>query len=156
MKEKRGYDTKTEVLKFIIIVAIFLAVITAVYYAFFYSVTCLNQECFMEKLASCRRANWVNEAEEASWSYSIEGKSEKCEVEVKLLVIKKGEIDMGDIEGKSMTCYLPVGLITSPEQNLEDCKGELKENLQDLIIKRMHSYILKNVGEISGELVTPL
>jgi len=156
-KEKRGYNVKTEVLKFVVIAAVFLLIIIAVYYSFFYSVTCLNQECFMRNLVSCKRASWINEAESASWAYNIKGKQTgQCEIEVKLLVIKKGAIDMGGIEGKSMNCYLPVGLIASPEQNLEDCKGKLKEELQNLIIKRMHSYILENLGEISEELIKPL
>lgn len=157
MKEERGYKRGPEILKFVIVAVIFLIILATVYYLFFYSEGCLNQECFLENLASCRKAKWVNEAEEASWLYDIKGRSAgKCEIYVELVVIKKGKIGMGEIEGKSMACYLPLGLIASPEQNLESCKGELKENLQDIIIKRMHSYILKNIGEVSEELTTPL
>jgi hypothetical protein len=157
MKEKRGYKKGSEIVKFMIVVVVFLIIIATVYYFFFYSEECISQECFLENLASCNKAKWINEAAEASWLYDIKGRSlEKCEINVKLLYIKEGEISVSELEGKSMSCSLPLGLITSPEQNLEDCSGELKEDLQDIIIKRMHSYILKNVGEVTDELISPI
>ena len=55
-----------------------------------------------------------------------------------------------------MVCQTPLGSAVSPEQNLKNCNGKLKEDLQEIVIQRMHSYILKNVGEVSEELVKPL
>ena len=155
---KKGvYRRNAEILKFVIAVVILLSVSAIVYYFFFYTKTCQDQECFSKSIVECKRVEWINDAEEAIWFYSIEGKSEnKCEVEVKLLTVKKGKSDMGEAEGKSMLCYLPLNTMTSPGGDLEKCTGPLKEDLQSLIITRMHSYILENLGEISEEFVSPL
>ena len=53
-----------------------------------------------------------------------------------------------------MNCYLPLGDTSYPEGNIQQCKGELKEELQNLIIQKLHSYILENLDKISGELST--
>jgi len=55
-----------------------------------------------------------------------------------------------------MTCYIPYGSLTVPQENLKNCHGELKEELQDVIIKKMHTYILDHIGEINKELEKPL
>ena len=39
-----------------------------------------------------------------------------------------------------------------PEKDLDSCKGELKENLQSVIIENLYKYIIDNLGEISEEL----
>ncbi|MFQ5531454.1 MAG: hypothetical protein ACE5ES_02455, partial [Candidatus Nanoarchaeia archaeon] len=56
------------------------------------------------------------------------------------------------LEGLKMTCSLPIGDISSPEDNLKNCQGPLKEELQNLIIQKMHAYILDNLGDIGEEL----
>ena len=156
-KKKIEYERKEELLKFIIILFIFLFILVIVYYFFLHTKKCPDQQCFADALLSCKKAKWTNDAEEATWIYTINGRSgDNCEVEVRLHTIKKGKLDLGKAEGKSMNCYLPIGVVESPEQDLGNCKGELKEDLQDLIIKRMHSYILENLGDIGEELISPL
>jgi len=59
---------------------------------------------------------------------------------------------MAGMEGKEMVCYLPLGTITSPQGNLANCHGLLKEEMQSLIINRLHNYIVNNLGQISEEL----
>ncbi len=153
MIEKEGYYRTKEVLKFFIIFLVFLIVLISVYYFFFYTEVCNDKECFESFLAKCKRVEWINDAEEATWIYTIKGISEEsCEVEVKLLIVKRGKIEMTKAEGKSMTCYLPLNTFMSPEQDLASCNGLLKEELQELLIKRLHSYILENLGKISEEL----
>ena len=147
------YKRGKEILKFVIVLVIFLAVLAVVYYLFFYAETCPDQECFSKAIVKCDRARWLNDAEEATWFYTIKGSSGgNCEIEVKLLNIKKGKTDIGKAEGKSMLCYTPLGVMTSPGKDLASCTGQLKEELQDLIIKKMHSYILENLGKINEEL----
>ena len=51
-----------------------------------------------------------------------------------------------------MDCYVPLGSIVSPESNLAECHGLLKEGLQETIINKLHAYIVKNVGQIGEEL----
>lgn len=154
---KEGGSRYAEILKSAIWILVFLIVLVVIYWSLLYTRTCENQECFNTYLLECKKAEWINDAEEATWLYTIKGISEKtCEVEVKLLVIKSGKMDMKEAEGKMMNCKIPEGVVTNPSQNLEYCSGLLKEEFQELIIKRMHSYILENLGEISEELTKPI
>jgi len=150
---KEGGGKYIGIFKSAIWILIFLIVLVVIYWSLLYTRTCENQGCFNNYLGECNRAKWINDAEEAAWLYTIKGKSEKsCEVEVKLLIIKSGKMDMKEAEGKSMNCNIPTGVIMNPSQNLEYCSGLLKEEFQDLIIKRMHSYILENLGKINEEI----
>lgn len=154
--KERGFNRKT-ILKLLVVFAVVLAVLLVLYYFFLFTERCENQSCFNNYLVQCKRISWINDAEEATWLYTIKGKSGRtCEVEIKLLVIKKGKLDIGAAEGKSMVCSLPLDVMANPGSDLALCTGPLKEELQDLIIKKMHSYILENLGEISEELVRPI
>lgn len=149
--QERGYG-KT-VLGLLAGIVIFLLILLAMFYFLLYTEKCQDAACFNEDIIRCKRASWTNDAEEAVWIYTIKGKSEgSCATEVKLDTIKEGKLDIGKAEGKSMVCYLPLGTMAVPGKDLERCTGPLKEELQDLIIKRMHSYILENLGDISEEL----
>ena len=155
--KKEEYKRGSEIIKLIIIAVIFVGVLAIVYFLTIYTEKCSDNACFDTRLVNCKKATWINDAEEAAWLYSIKGKeSGNCEVEVKLLLIKKGKAEIEKAEGKSMTCYLPLNTMSSPGENLEYCTGKLKEELQDIIIKRMHSYILDNLGEIKEELTRPI
>lgn len=152
MKEA-GYYRNKEISKFIVIVLAFLTLISFTYYFYFYTKICNSKECFTESLVNCDKSSWINDAEEATWRYTIEGVSEdKCNVNVELLIIKKGKIEMEKAQGKSMVCSIPLYTLVSPEQDLSRCSGELKEEMQELLIKRLHSYILENLGKVSEEL----
>ncbi len=104
-------------------------------------------------MADCKRARFVNDEQEATWIQTIKGREEgACEVEIELAVVKEGKIDLRTIEGEQMMCYVPLNAVSSPGQDLTKCTGKLKEGMQDLIIKKMHSYILENLGQINEEL----
>ncbi len=111
---------------------------------------CPNLECFQENLAKCMPATYVNEEPEASWGYQIAGrKDDKCRIEVTLLSAKEGPLGLRDYEGNSMVCAYQLGYLTFPEKNLDACSGELKENMQSVIIEKLYRYIIDNLGEIS-------
>lgn len=160
-KKNKPYHLGIEIIKLIVIGMIIVLSSVAVYYFFFYSSSCENKDCFYSALVSCERVKWINDAQEASWLYTIEGKGRmpgaedteaKCIVAVKLLQGKKGTTDIMSAEGKEMKCYIPLGTSTVPGQKLEFCTGELKEELQNLIIKRMHKYLLENLEGINEEI----
>lgn len=135
-----------------LIVIVVLAIIT-LYFTFLYTKKCSDVSCFNTALSSCRRASYTNDAEDATWLYAIKGKSNgECKINVEILQLKQGTIDISNLEGKSMVCYVPSGSITAPQENLEKCHGLLKEEMQKIIINRLHSYIVGNIGEISEEL----
>lgn len=118
---------------------------------------CATQICYEDALISCERASFIYEGGDASWLYTIKGKARgECKVNVKLLQAKKGSQEIAITQGKAMDCYLPLRSVIKPQQNLEKCHGLLKEVMQDLIIRKMHSYILENMGKINEELKKPL
>ncbi len=154
----------------ILIVIILIVTVAAIYFTFFYSKKCEDMACFNSALSKCRRVKFLNDAEDAAWLYKIKGKrGEECKVQVELLKLKEGSTDLLILEGKNMECFLPfssvvspqenlarckgeLSSVVSPQENLARCKGELKEGMQEIIIKRLHNYIIDNLGEISEEL----
>jgi len=154
---KEEYPRRGWILKLLICVVVLLLVALILYYLFLYSRKCSDEACFNKNLVECRRAVWINDAEEATWLYAVRKKiKDGCEVKIQLRTIKQGPVDIGKTEGKSMKCYSPLGVMTSPGQDLTKCTGPLKEAFQDLIIKKMHAYILQNLGEINEELTKPI
>ena len=136
----------------IIALILVILVIAGFYYAFLRK-ECGDYECFRQNMVECRPAKYVNEEREASWGYEVIGKKrEQCEVEVKLLLAKEGELKLREFEGNSMNCFYPLGTAAFPDEDLSACHGRLKEDLQQRIIEKLHEYILDNLGEIRGEL----
>jgi len=74
-----------------------------------------------------------------------------CRVEVTLLLLKEGSVDVEELNGKSMLCDVFKNSGKLPEENMESCTGKLKEELQEIIIGRMHEYLVKNVDNINEE-----
>ncbi len=134
---------------------VFLLVIAlvgvAVFFLFFSYDECKDRECFEEALAGCDRVKFVG-GEGMVFEYIIKGKSgDFCEVDVVLL---QGDLDSADsmnLEGRKMSCMLPEGVVVSPENDIGNCHGLLKEGLQDLVIRKLHSYLVQNLGRLNLE-----
>ena len=136
----------------LLILAGFL-VLFLIYYIFLYAKKCDNQECFNSHLYLCSKATYLDDKEDGTWFYSIKGKElGSCLVNVKLLQAKKGAAGLEKIEGYDMDCYLALGYVVQPQADLSFCHGRLKEEIQDMLIQKMHSYILSNLGTIGEEL----
>jgi hypothetical protein len=140
---------KIEVLNKVIIALIVIFLLVVLYLSFG-AEKCVNFECFQENMIQCGRGTtYVNEESEASWGYEIKGKDGNlCEVEVTLLSAKEGSLDLRQFEGNSMSCFYDLGVVAYPEKDLDTCHGQLKENLQTIIIENLHKYIVDNLGEI--------
>lgn len=135
------------------IIGVIIVIMIALYFTFYYSYTCDDLTCYEAHQQKCSKTKFVNDAEDTVWKYFIKGNTDgKCEVEVTVLTIKQGDVAQKKLEGKSMTCLLPKGSISMPESDIARCHGVLKEELQNLIIQKLHSYILENLGTISSEL----
>lgn len=133
-----------------LIIALLVIIIFGLAYLYVYIIKCENLECFNSKLMSCKKASFLRTDEQATWNYRILGRydSNRCKVEVKLIRIKQGKIDIERLEGLKMICNTLRNGQYLPESETADCTGKLKEELQDIIIQRMHRYILENIGEI--------
>lgn len=137
----------------VLIVLILLIIGFVVYLQLFYVGECQNFECFKSKMESCDKVEYVNEAPEASWHYRIRGmEGDSCKIDVEVLLAKKGELGIDRLVGKDMKCFYPEGVATYPEKDLSVCHGELKEELQEIIINKLHTYVIENLGQIDKEL----
>lgn len=116
-------------------------------------IKCDDKNCFNSAMDNCKRISWVREDAQASWVYQVTGnaKGDTCKVNVKLLKLKEGTIDSEKLEGLEMVCTMPKTETQFPEKDISVCSGLLKEELQDIIIQRMHNYLLENLGSISEE-----
>ena len=160
-KKEAGKSRKIiKILLIILGIIILLVVLAGAYYFYVYSQACTNRDCFSRALVKCQRAQWLKDADSATWLYSIKGKSSGgCRINVELLQAKQGKTEIKEIEKLGMDCYIPLGTLAEPESNLEFCHGLLKEGLQNLMIKKMHAYILENLGQINEEIsgiISPL
>ncbi len=132
---------------------LFIAIIIFIIYIFMnYSKQCNDENCFFNSLTTCKKVYFIKEDLDASWYYRVikSGKT-SCEVQVKLLKLKKGTIENEILEGKEMICTVLKGIKDYPEARMSDCSGVLREQMQEIIIQRMHNYLLKNIGQINNE-----
>lgn len=133
------------------LVSAVLVAIAAIYMSFFFTQECSNFECFKTSMEKCRNGyTYVNDDKQATWRYEILGSNfGLCDIEVKMLQAKEGELEIDKLRGLEMICSYPVGIGAYPESNLDKCHGRLKEGLQTIVIKKLHTYIIENLGGIA-------
>ncbi len=137
----------------VFLVLALVALGVALRYTFLYSSECATAECFFNNLKVCSKASFINDGTDATWSYKIIGPApEGCEIDVTLLQSKSAGRDLAVLNGKSMTCTLASGIADYPEKNLDKCHGLLKEEMQSILIRKLHTYIIDNLGEVKSEL----
>jgi len=131
-----------------------LVVASIALYSTFSSARCIDLSCFQAHLSKCRSATFINDAQkEAAWEYNILGTHDKkCEVEVRLLIAKDSSLDLRQYEGETMVCSHPIGAVGYPEKNLAACRGDLKEDLQSIVIEKMYKYLVANIGDVKKEI----
>ncbi len=135
-------------------VIVAIGIIISIYFLFIYSSMCGDELCFSKKLVKCDRAHYIESSAETVKQYNILGKKDnKCQVEVEILQIRQGSVELASLEGKSMICSMGLGVSADPESNIKFCHGILKEEIQEAIIQRMHSQIIENIGQIEEELI---
>lgn len=145
-------DIKRNIILSLIILIIVLITIIAIT-MFYFPKSCETLQCFTNSLENCERASLVRVDSSAAWYYEIIKKDsdESCKVKVTLLKMKEGKTDIETLEGLEMICIVKKGETLFPEENIDTCSGLLKEQLQGIIIEKMHSYIIKNIGDIKNK-----
>jgi hypothetical protein len=135
----------------VILICVILVAIGAVYMTFFFTQRCANFDCFKTNMEKCRNGyTYINDDKQATWRYEIMGKnSGLCEVEVTMLQAKEGELGIGKLAGLTMMCSYPIGVGAYPESSLDKCHGRLKEELQTVVIQKLHTYIIENLGKLA-------
>ena len=157
MAGKGGVDISEKIKKtrkiimafFIILIG--LLVILWVWASFFYYVSCADDACFNDNLNTCHNAKYIKYSN-MTFYYEIQGRQKSnCIVSVRLIEGDLNNQDSLELENKEMLCEIPYGMVIAPEANIDNCHGLLKEGLQDLILSRLHSYIVQNLGKINAE-----
>ena len=137
---------------FIILIIVLLAILVGYSIVFGYS-NCKNWDCFNNNLEKCIRTRFIG-GDDMIFEYTILGISgDNCEVDVNLLRSNLNDVDSGKVDGLSMVCSLPKGVMAIPEGDIGNCHGLLKEGLQDLIIEKLHSYLVQNLGKINLDIL---
>ena len=150
--ESQGYGNLKTKVGIALIILVLALIVFSIYFLLFYAKPCGDEECFVNARVNCKRVSLVREDSQSSWLYTIRGsKNDLCNVEVKLLKIKQGNMDSEDLQGQKMSCLVQKASSQFTEKDISKCTGVLKEELQNIIIKRMHNYLLENVGEIKQE-----
>jgi hypothetical protein len=140
-----------KVLAFVSLAIVFIFL--AVFMAFFVSPSCEDFTCFRKAMEKCDKTKYLNDEPEATWRYEILGSVDnKCDVKVTLLQPKAGELGIEKLIGNDMICSYPKGIAVYPEKDLERCHGRLKEELQSMVIRRLHRYLIENLGEVDQSL----
>jgi len=136
-----------------VIVILLVVVLGAVWFYFFGYGECETWDCFNENLKICNKVKFVG-GTDMIFEYTIKGASEgECRVDVELLMGELNNQDSIRLERQKMTCMLPEKVVMIPESNIGRCHGLLKEGLQDLVIKKLHTYLVQNLGQINLEIV---
>jgi len=156
-------EKDVKILKMLLIATILLILIVLgvfIYLFFFRTISCqVNDEsCFSSAIINCERALFIRENEQFVTSYNILGKIDSgCAVTVSILQVKKGSNDLSVLEGKSMNCNVPIGLnIQNPEADIKNCQGLLKEEIQNIMIQKMHAQLIENMVQIKEDITKVL
>lgn len=139
--------------KVVLIIVIVVVALAALYFTFGFTKTCKDEGCFNSAMAKCSRASYLDDRADAVWQYQIIGSNAgNCRIEVTLLQLKNGTLDMASMENKKMECDIALNVVMAPQSNLDNCHGLLKEEMQKIMINKLFAYITSNVGQISEEL----
>jgi transketolase len=135
----------------VILLIIFLLAISIIL-GFFFKQECKSKDCFIQNMVDCKKSYFNYEQQNMTWGYDIRGSSNSdCIIDATVSEVRLNVEVAQKIEGKKMRCTIPKNIAGSfmPEAKLQYCHGILKEELQDLIIEKMHLYIMQNIGQIS-------
>lgn len=142
---KKRVDWKFYIKIFVIIV---LALCVSVFIYFKLNVpVCKDTSCFFQKMTVCEPSKFFY-AGNISFDYTINGRDDgHCNIEVSLVRSYWRGSTFDTLNGKSMVCDVPFGKVGFPEEDLNECHGPLKENLQELILQKLHGYIVENLAK---------
>ena len=151
--EEKGKLKKSVIFMIILLVIIMLGFL---YYFFdYFPKKCNDVDCYQKALVNCKKSFYINEEEDYVWRYDIMSKNDisSCNVKVRMLKIKKGDIKLDDFVDKEMICIVQKYDYIYPEKDMLRCTGNLKEELQEIVIDRLHNYILQNLEKINEKLL---
>lgn len=154
VREYRSLDWK-----FWVLVTIMIAGSLFIAYQFgAFKKTCNDELCFKDALKNCDYAKFLTTKNFNYYTYAINGPTNgDCDLTIKLEKMAAGTPTekITQFEGKSMRCRIPKSEIAKMEdlnfdKALNYCSGPLKEAMYELIIEKLYSVIIQNMGSIIG------
>jgi hypothetical protein len=159
---KKGVKKRVRSKKgFIILLIVVIAVVVAgVLTWLLWEKNCMNDSlCFDKAFSKCARARYDYVKGGNLYEYKTKGVPiGECVMEVELVRMAAGSdaVLVERFEGKKMKCRIPESVFRgrgfSQVDNVMDyCSGELKEEVYELIIERMYSYLISNLDVLEEE-----
>ncbi len=120
--------------------------------------TCEDQGCFKDALNNCAYAKFLTTKNFNYYLYTIKGSTNgacKIQVDLKKMAVGTPAEKIEQFEGKAMTCYLSKQELAKMESidfdgTLNYCTGPLKEAMYELIIEKLYTVIIQNMGQVIG------
>ena len=146
--------------KILITITILVIITFFAYYFGFLKKTCATPECFEESLQKCTPTKYLKLQNLNYYKYSIMGwRGDSCKIDVQLMKMAEGTAfdKKALFEGKAMTCRIPMdNLEMVKSDNIEGilnyCTGPLKEAMYELIIQKLYTIVIANLGDVIGEI----
>lgn len=140
--DKKDSSSKKRIIITTILILLLIALL--IYSSFIFSKHCYNQTCFKTMVSECRRADFKS-SDLVRLENRIIGPSLKgCKIKVVSL-----ENELGIPPGKEMICYLPYGLRIMPSAKIEYCSGELREEIQTVLISELYKTVGQNTEKLN-------
>ncbi len=119
---------------------------------------CEDEQCFISALKDCSYAKYTGVRNLNYYQYTTHGRTNgNCAVEVKLVKMALGTDPkkVEKFEGKWMNCEIPASEIDKMttfnfDNMLNYCSGPLKEAMYELMIEKLYTVIIQNMGAIIG------
>jgi hypothetical protein len=131
--------------------------------AFYFGVIkkeCEDETCFQKALQKCTPAKYLRLQNLNYYKYTISGiRSGDCKltVELKKMAVGTEPAKAVLLEGKGMVCKVPKKEIQKIESTqitglLNYCSGPLKEGMYQLIIEKLYTLVIANLGDVIGKM----
>lgn len=145
--------------KVAVVGGILLALFVAGYYTGYFRKDCgQDKNCFQEYVKNCKPAQVAVIRNNNAYLYAVGNQLGKtCEVNIKALRVDAGAPqEFKNLEGKEMSCNIPKEQLAATnidnfDNLLAYCHGPLKEGLYEVIIQRMYTLVVSQMGDIVKE-----
>ena len=125
---------------------------------------CKNETCFKKALNDCSPTTYLKLQNLNYYKYTIyksNGKHCNIKIELKKMATGVDTTKVARLEGKSMKCKIPKTNIQKADTIeisgiLNHCTGPLKEGMYEVIIEKLYTLIISNLGNVIGQLETSL
>lgn len=143
----------------LILIVIVILILTSIFYFSLHIKNCKTSGCFEAAALKCKKAIIkVREANNSISQYTIKGeKKGNCILNIKLEKIGSLSQEMQQkFEGKEMLCEIPKNefsrmKIEDMGSNLDYCHGPLKEEIYDVVIKKLYNLVVRDMSSILEE-----